>query len=390
MADKVREVTDEFGRKAEFREGLEGVVAALSTISSIDGEKGILLYRGIPIEQLAEHSTFEETACFLLHGHLPKRQELTDFENKLKSRREVPPAALDLIKKFPPSANAMDLLRTTVSALGLYDSDPKNNSVEKNVERAIDLIAAFPTIVAAIQRRRSGKEFIPPRQDLGHAANFLYMVNGEAPTDYVAKVMDVALILHADHGFNASTFTSRVVISSMSDMYSAITAAVGSLKGPLHGGANSEVMSTLQSIGSIDKVEAYVMDRLAKKEKVMGFGHRVYHTYDPRARILSQYSQQLAQQTGNMKWYEISKKIEEIMGRELGEKGIYPNVDFYSATVYYYMGLDQELFTPIFAVSRIAGWTAHVIEQLQNNRLFRPRSVYTGEKNLPYTPIDKR
>jgi citrate synthase len=262
--------------------------------------------------------------------------------------------------------------------------------MEKNVERAIDLIAAFPTIVAAIQRRRSGKEFVAPRQDLGHAANFLYMVNGEAPTDYVAKVMDMALILHADHGFNASTFTSRVVISSMSDMYSAITAAVGSLKGPLHGGANSEVMSTLQSIGSIDQVEAYVMERLARKEKVMGFGHRVYHTYDPRARILSQYSQQLAQQTGNMKWYEMSKKIEEIMVRQLGEKGIYPNVDFYSATVYYYMGLDQELFTPIFAVSRIAGWTAHAIEQLQNNRLFRPRSVYSGEKNAPYMPIDKR
>jgi citrate synthase len=390
MADKVREVTDEFGRKAEFREGLEGVVAALSTISSIDGENGILLYRGIPIEQLAERSTFEETAYFLLYGRLPKRQELADFENKLKSRRDVPPAALDLIKKFPPTANAMDLLRTAVSALGLYDSDPKNNTLEKNFERAIDLIAAFPTIVAAIQRRRSGKEFVAPRQDLGHAANFLYMVNGEAPTDYVAKVLDVALILHADHGFNASTFTSRVVISSMSDMYSAITAAVGSLKGPLHGGANSEVMSTLQSIGSIDQVEAYVMERLARKEKVMGFGHRVYHTYDPRARILSQYSQQLAQQTGNMKWYEMSKKIEEIMVRQLGEKGIYPNVDFYSATVYYYMGLDQELFTPIFAVSRIAGWTAHAIEQLQNNRLFRPRSVYSGEKNAPYMPIDKR
>jgi citrate synthase len=321
---------------------------------------------------------------------LPKRQELADFENKLKSRREVPPAVLDLIRKFPPTANAMDLLRTTVSALGLYDADPKNNSIEKNVERAIDLIAAFPAIVAAIQRRRSGKEFVAPRYDLNHAANFLYMVNGAAPSEYVARVLDVALILHADHGFNASTFTSRVVISSMSDMYSAITAAVGSLKGPLHGGANSEVMSTLQQIGSIDKVEPYVMERLAKKEKVMGFGHRVYHTYDPRARILSQYSQQLAQQTGNTKWYEMSKKIEEIMIREVGEKGIYPNVDFYSATVYFYMGLDQDLFTPIFAASRISGWTAHVIEQLKNNRLFRPRAVYPGEKNVPYVPIDKR
>jgi citrate synthase len=390
MADKVREVFDESGRAVEFREGLEGVVAALSMISSIDGEKGILLYRGIPIEELAANSTFEETTYFLLNGRLPKRQELAGFEQQLKSHRQVPAAVLDLIRSFPPSANAMDLLRTTVSALGLYDPDSQTNTVEKNIARAINLIASFPTIVAAIQRRRSGKEFVAPRQDLSHAANFLYMVNGEAPGEYAAKVLEVALILHADHGFNASTFTARVVISSLSDMYSAISAAVGSLKGPLHGGANSEVMSTLQQIGSLDKVEEYVMNRLATKQKVMGFGHRVYHTYDPRARILSQYSQKLAQQTGNAKWYEMSRKIEEIMMREVGSKGIYPNVDFYSATVYYYMGLDQDLFTPIFAVSRISGWTAHVIEQLQNNRLFRPRAIYPGEKNVPYIPIDKR
>lgn len=390
MADKVREVIDEFGRPAEYREGLEGVVAALSMISSIDGENGVLLYRGIPIEQLAEQSTFEETSYFLLYGRLPKRQELTDFENKLKSRRQVQPAIIELIRTFPPSANAMDLLRTSVSALGLYDADPANSTPEKNLERAIDLIAAFPTIVAAIQRRQSGKEFIAPRPDLNHAANFLYMVNGEVPTEYAARVLEVALILHADHGFNASTFTARVVISSLSDMYAAITAAVGSLKGPLHGGANSEVMTTLLKIGSIDKVEAYVLDRLKNKQKVMGFGHRVYHTYDPRARILSQYSQKLAQLTGNAKWFDMSKKVEEVMIREVGEKGIYPNVDFYSATVYYYMGLDQDLFTPIFAVSRIAGWTAHVLEQLQNNRLFRPRAIYPGEKNIAYKPIAQR
>ncbi len=390
MADKVREILDESGRPVEFREGLEGVIAALSMISSIDGEKGILLYRGIPIEALAANSTFEETTYFLLNGRLPKQQELADFERNLKSHRQIPPAVLDLIHSFPPGANAMDLLRTTVSALGLYDPDSQTNTVEKNLERAINLIASFPTIVAAIQRRRSGKEFVAPRQDLGHAANFLYMVNGAAPGEYVAKVLDMALILHADHGFNASTFTARVVISSLSDVYSAISAAVGSLKGPLHGGANSEVMSTLQEIGGLDKVEEYVMNRLATKQKVMGFGHRVYHTYDPRARILSQYSRKLAQQTGNTKWYEMSKKIEEIMMREVGSKGIYPNVDFYSATVYYYMGLDQDLFTPIFAVSRISGWTAHVIEQLQNNRLFRPRAIYPGEKNVPYVPINGR
>ncbi len=390
MADKVREVIDEFGRPAEFREGLEGVVAALSMISSIDGENGILLYRGIPIEKLAEHSTFEETSYFLLYGRLPKQQELNEFEHKLKSRRQVQPAILDLIRSFPATANAMDLLRTSVSALGLYDSDPANNSPEKNLDRAIDLMAAFPTIVAAIQRRQNGKDFVAPRPDLNHAANFLYMVNGGTPTEYAARVLDVALILHADHGFNASTFTARVVISSLSDMYAAITAAVGSLKGPLHGGANSEVMTTLLKIGSLDKVEPYVLERLKNKQKVMGFGHRVYHTYDPRARILGQYSQKLAQMTGNAKWFDMSKKVEEIMIREVGDKGIYPNVDFYSATVYYYMGLDQDLFTPIFAVSRIAGWTAHVLEQLQNNRLFRPRAIYPGEKNVAYVPITQR
>jgi citrate synthase len=390
MAEKVREIIDASGRPVEYREGLDGVVAALSSICSIDGEKGILLYRGIPIEELAAHSTFEETTYFLLFGHLPKRQELTDFENRLKSHREIPPAIINLLRSFPATANAMDLLRTAVSALGLYDRDAADDSIEKNINRAVHLIAAFPALVATIQRLRQGKAPLQPRHDLNHAANFLYMVNGETPSEYMARVMDVALILHADHGLNASTFTARVVISSLSDMYSAITAAVGSLKGPLHGGANSEVMSTLQQIGGIDRVEEYVLSRLAAKQKVMGFGHRVYHTYDPRARILSQYSQRLAEMTDNTKWYEMSKKIEKIMEREVGSKGIYPNVDFYSATVYYYMGLDQDLFTPIFAVSRISGWTAHVIEQLQHNRLFRPQSVYQGPKNVSYMPIDKR
>jgi citrate synthase len=390
MAEKVREVVDASGRTVEFREGLEGVVAAISNICFIDGENGILMYRGIPIEELAERATFEETAYFLLNGHLPKRHELAHFESQLQSHREVPQAVIDLLRSFPATANSMDLLRTAVSALGLHDQDAENKSIEKNSERAVHLIAAFPTLVATIQRLRSGKEPITPRQDLNHAANFLYMVNGEAPNDYMARVMDMALILHADHGFNASTFTARVVISSLSDMYSAITAAIGSLKGPLHGGANSEVMTTLQEIGSIEKVEPYIMNRLATKQKVMGFGHRVYHTYDPRARILSQYSQKLAAMTGNTKWYEMSKKIEQVMTREVGSKGIYPNVDFYSATVYYYMGLEQDLFTPIFAVSRIAGWTAHVIEQLQTNRLFRPQSIYQGPKNAGYVPIDQR
>lgn len=390
MAEKVREIIDRKGQKLEFREGLDGVIAAISDICFIDGEKGILQYRGIPIEQLADHSTFEETSYFLLFGHLPKRNELTDFENRLKAHRSVAPELLRVIGAFPASAEPMALLRTAVSALGAYDAAAENSSIEQNIDRAIDLIASFPTVLAAIQRLRKGLSPIPPNNDLGHAANFLYMLIGDHADDYSVRVLDAALILHADHGFNASTFTARVCISSLSDMYSAITAALGSLKGPLHGGANSAVMHTLMEIGSPDNVEIYVKQKLAAKQKVMGFGHRVYHTYDPRARILSRYSHKLAEITGNMKWYTISRRVEELMEREVGSRGIYPNVDFYSASVYYYLGIDIDLFTPIFAVSRISGWTAHVIEQLRANKLFRPQSHYQGPLNVDYVRIDGR
>jgi len=390
MAAKVRELINEQGQKVEFRDGLEGVIAAISNICFIDGNKGRLQYRGIPIEQLAENSTFEETTYFLLFDHLPKRTELTDFESQLKARRSVPAQLLRVLGEFPRAAEPMALLRTAVSALGAYDADAENSNFEKNGERAIKLIASFPTLLAAIQRLRKGLKPIAPNQQLGHAANFLYMLTGETPEEYSARVLDVALILHADHGFNASTFTARVCISSLSDMYSAITAALGSLKGPLHGGANSAVMRTLMEIGSPEKVEAYVKQKLAAKQKIMGFGHRVYHTYDPRARILSRYSRKLAEMTGNMKWYEISHRMEEVMEKEVGSRGIYPNVDFYSASVYYYLGIDIDLFTPIFAVSRISGWAAQVLEQLRDNRLFRPESFYQGPLEIEYVPIDKR
>jgi len=390
MAEKVMELTDAAGNKVEYRPGLDGVVAAPSTICSIDGQNGVLLYRGIPIAELAENSTFEETAFFLLSGHLPTRSELADFENALIARRKLPEAVLGLLQSFPPSANPMDLLRTAVSALGLFDDDPSDNSLAKNYQRALSLIAAFPAIVGAIQRLRKGEKPVPPRTDLNHAAHCLHQINGVVPDEFSAKVLDVALILHADHGFNASTFTARVCISSLTDMYSAVTAAVGSLKGPLHGGANAGVMENLLAIGSVDKVEAWVMDKLQRKEKVMGFGHRVYKTYDPRARLLNQYSEKLAQITNNMKWYEMSKKMEEVMAREVSSRGIYPNVDFYSASVYYYLGLEPELFTPIFAVSRVAGWTAHVLEQLRDNRLYRPDAVYQGPREMKYVPIAQR
>lgn len=390
MPVKTREVIDAFGKKHTFADGLEGVIATTTEICFIDGEKGQLFYRGIPIEELAEHSTYEETSYFLLYGKLPTLQELDAFKRRLKDYRALPEDVIKTLHLLPAKATPMTMLRTLISQLGVYHSDIDNTSIEKNYEISEHLIAVFPSVVAAIQRFRKGLEPVSPDPSLDHAANFLYMLTGEKPTEYAARVMDVALILHAEHGFNASTFTARVIISTLSDMYSAVTGAIGSLKGPLHGGANEAVMRMLQEIGHPDRVEAYILEKLAKKERVMGFGHRVYRALDPRAKILMQYSQRLAEQTGNMQWFELSKKIEDIMAREVGSKGIYPNVDFFSASVYYYLGIDLEMYTPIFATSRVAGWTAHVVEQLRSNRIFRPRSVYVGPINATYIPIEQR
>ena len=387
---KICKVTDKLGRTFEYNEGLEGVIATSSEICFIDGEKGKLLYRGIPIEQLAEHSTFEETSFFLLYGHLPSRDELEAYESRLKSYRPITGEILEFARKLGSLAKPMHLLRTIVSAAGVFDPDADNNSIERNAARAEELIALFPTIVAALQRLQQGKEPIAPNPDLGHAANFLYMLNGEQPNDYAARVFDICLILHAEHGFNASTFTARAVISTLTDMYSAVTAAIGSLKGPLHGGANEGVMHLLNEIGEIERTEEVVLEKLRTKTKIMGFGHRVYKALDPRAKILMQFSEKLAQLTGNEKYYNISKKVEEVMAREVGAKGIYPNVDFFSASVYHYLGIDTSLFTPIFAVSRVSGWTAHVLEQLHNNRLLRPRAVYLGEFDRSYIPMSER
>ncbi len=376
---------------AQFAKGLEGVTATQSSVSFIDGQIGKLVYRGIPIATLAKESTFEEVSFLLLYGHLPKASELETFDQTLKANRDLPEELVSFLEKLPKDRHPMALMRTGVSILGAFDGNAESQDLEENRQKAVKLIAQFGSLAAAIQRIRQGKSYVPPRSDLNHAANFLYMLNGEAPTDYAAKVMDVCLILHADHGLNASTFTSIVTVSSLTDMYSAITAAVGSLKGPLHGGANTAVMKMLLKIGDPSKVEEAIAGKMARKEKIMGFGHRVYKAYDPRAQILSEYSQELAEQNGDTRWFEMSKAIEKIIVGKLGEsKHIFPNVDFYSASVYYYMGIDPDMYTPIFAVSRISGWCAHVLEQLADNRIYRPRAYYAGSKDAEYVPMSQR
>ena len=373
--------------KYPFSKGLAGVPAAETVLSYIDGERGKLYYLGIPIEEWAESSTFEEVALALLLRRLPKREELKMFNAALRSARELPPEVVDFILDMPLDSHPMTVLRSVVSLLEAYDYDAKLDDLEAKFRISLRLIARFPTVVAYFDRARKGLELVPPDPTLGHAANFLYMLKGERPTDYEARVMDVALILHADHGMNASTFASMVVASTLSDMYSAITAGIGALKGPLHGGANERVLRMFREIGSPERAEEYVLAKLARKERVMGFGHRVYKAYDPRARILKRYAEEL---TKRSEYYQIALKVEEVMIREKGQKGIFPNVDFYSGLVYNGLGIDTDLFTPIFAIARVAGWTAHVLEYLEDNRIFRPRAVYKGEIDKRYTPIDER
>ena len=369
--------------------GLEGVVAANSGICWIDGEAGVLSYRGIDIHDLAENSTFEETAYLLWNGVLPNRVELREFTSQLAQARELDPRVVALMKSFPSSATPMEVLRTTVSALSLYDADEKENSHDANVRKAYRLTAQIAMIVAIYDRLRKGKEIVPPDRSLSHAANFLLMLNGEKPSQTAARTLDIALVLHADHELNASTFAARVIAATLSDIHSAITGAIGALKGPLHGGANEAVMQMLLTIDKqgADPAE-YVKGMLAARQKIFGFGHRVYKTEDPRATHLRRMSEQLGRDSGNPKWFEMSHTIEVFVNRE---KKLNANVDFYSASTYATLGFDIDLYTPIFALSRIAGWTAHVIEQLDDNRLIRPRAEYIGPAYpSPYVPIDKR
>ena len=371
--------------------GLRGVVAAASSIGDVNGEKGELIYQGVNIHDLATKSTFEEVVFLLWNGRLPKKAELEELRKNLAASYELQWEIIELIKgmyqRVPATADPMDALRTVISAMAMFDPESRDLSREASIRVATRLTARFPTIVAAMDRVRNKLEPVSPKPDLNIATNFLYMLKGEMPDEFDAHVMDVALILQADHELNASTFTARVVAGTLADMYSAVTAALGALSGPLHGGANTAIMKIILEIDSVDRVESYVKDALAKKKKIMGFGHAVYKTEDPRATHLRRFSEEMGQRKGNSKWYDITAKLEEVMKRE---KGLLPNVDAYSASTYYMMGIPLDLYTPIFAVSRISGWTAHILEQYADNKLIRPRAEYVGPRNVPYVPIDQR
>lgn len=370
--------------------GLEGIVASETKMSFIDGEKGVLEYVGIEIDPLARHSTFEETTFLLWNGRLPSAAELAAFNTDLRSRYVLPEGMVERICALPKTAQPMHMLRTMVSALAMHEPDPNKNDVASARSKALNILAQAPAIVAVFDRHRRGLNVVAPNKNLSFAANFLWMLNGKEPTATMARAFDACMILHADHGLNNSTFTARVIASTLSDVYSCITGAIGSLRGPLHGGANEDVMRMLGEIPSVEACEKVIQDKLAKKDKIAGFGHRVYKAYDPRATYLKTLAKQLADDTGNQTLYQKSQAIEQVMLREKAAKGIYPNVDFYSATTYHCIGLQLDLFTPMFALSRIAGWAGHVIEQLADNRLFRPDAAYVGPHGVAYAPIDKR
>lgn len=373
---------------SRFKEGLQDVVAATSSICYIDGQKGILSYRGIDIHDLAEHSTFEEVCYLLWFGRLPKQTELDEMKAVMGRSRALPEPVIQLLNSLPGDAPPMDVLRTAVSALSHFDPDVAANDKPANLRKTYRLTGQIASIVATADRIRNGQEPVSPDSGLSHAANFVYMLTGKKPDATAERALDVALILHADHEFNASTFAARVTVATLTDIHSAIASAVGTLKGPLHGGANQDVMRMLIDIGETERAETYIKEALAGKRKISGFGHRVYRTEDPRATHLRRMSRDLSESSGTRKWFETSRVIEEVVKRE---KNINANVDFYSATVYYNLGIPVDLFTPLFAVSRISGWAAHVLEQLDNNRLIRPRADYTGPAHpAPYIPMNER
>ena len=368
--------------------GLQDVVANESSICFIDGARGILSYRGIDIHELAQHSTFEETTYLLWNGKLPTAAELKAFTKELAAARTLPPQVIDFLRTLPKTASPMEVLRTTVSLLSTYEADANSTTHEANLRKSFHLTSQIAMIVACFDRIRKGKALVEPDASLSHAANFLWLLTGEKPSATATHALDVALILHADHELNASTFAARVIAATLSDMHSAITGAIGALKGPLHGGANEAVMRILYAIDKANEDPvAHVKGMLERKEKISGFGHRVYTTEDPRATHLRRMSEELGRDA-NPKWYEMSRKIELFVK---DQKKLNANVDFYSASTYTTLGIDIDLFTPVFAASRIAGWCAHVIEQHDDNRLIRPRADYTGPKHpAPYTPIEKR
>src|ERR1700722_17706506 len=372
---------------ATTAKGLEGVVAAKTRLSDVQGEAGRLIYCGYDIDELAGKVSFEEVIHLLHHDHLPNRKELQEYKERLASSRPLPAGVVKIIKTLPKDTPPMHAIRTAISALGCFDTSCDDSSMDAQRQKAIRLIARIPIITAYFHRARQGKSLLEPKPELGEAANFLYLMTGKKPTAEKEKTLDLCYVLHADHGMNASTFSARVTIATLSDMYSAITSAIGTLKGPLHGGANEGVIKMLIEIGSLEKVDDYVEECLAQKKKIMGIGHRVYKTLDPRAPTLKRMAQVLGSKLGENKWLKTSERIAEIM---LKKKNLQANVDFYSATVYYSLGIPTDLFTPIFAIARTSGWTAHVLEQLADNRLIRPQSIYVGPRDLKVVPLAKR
>ncbi len=367
--------------------GLRGVIVGDTKISHVDGERGELIYRGIDIHDLANNSNFEEVAYLLWFSALPSKPNLDAFRADLAKRRALPDALLRILREIPDKATPMDVLRTAISAMALFDPAAKDISNEANLEKAKRLTAVFPTIIAAFYRLSEGDEPIAPRKDLSTAANFLYMFTSKEPDPQAARLLDAALVLHADHGMNASTFASIVTAATLADLYSAVTSAIATLKGPLHGGANEGVITNLIEIGSMDKIEPWVAEKLAKHEKIMGFGHAVYKTNDPRAIDLKKIAKQAGERAGATKWVEMTERMEKAVW---DQRKLYANVDLYSASVYYTLGIPSAYFTPVFAMSRIAGWCAHLIEQYANNKLIRPGENYVGPRGVKYVPLSER
>ena len=378
--------------QAPISKGLEGVVLGDSTISNVEGAIGRLSYRGYLIQDLAAHSSYEEVLYLILNGELPNKTQLDTITNTLKSRRELPDRAMEVLRVLPTTGEPIDVLRTIVSTLALMDTDLDNTSHDAVIEKALTLAARMPTITAAYDRLRNGKEPVAPNKNLGHAANLLYMLKGEEPSMEYANALNTYFMLAAEHSFNASTFTAKVVISTLSDYMSAITAALCALKGASHGGANQKAMEMMMEIGSVENVEPFIDHALATKHKLMGMGHRIYKTYDPRAAQLNEQARIVAERSGNMRWYEIAKKIDEVSRTHeyFASRKIYPNVEFYSAPLLHTLGFEPDMMPALFGCSRIAGWTAHVLEQLSDNRIIRPSVEYTGPAIRDYVAIKDR
>jgi citrate synthase len=377
---------------AQRSKGLEGVVIGSTSISLVEGTEGRLSYRGYKIQDLAANSTFEEVFYLLINGELPTQAQLTDFTNIMRERRDLPAEAMKVLRALPTTGEPIDVLRTLTSTLALMDRDLDNTSPEAVIDKAITLAARMPTIVTAYDRLRDGKEPVAPRKDLGHAANLLYMLRGTEPSPEDASALNTYFVLAAEHSFNASTFTAKVVISTLSDYMSAITAALCSLKGAAHGGANQKAMEMMLEVGTLDNVEPFIDHALATKHRLMGMGHRIYKTYDPRAAQLNEHARVVAERSGNTRWYEIARKIDEISHTHpyFAERKIYPNVEFYSAPLLYTLGFKPDMMPALFGCSRISGWTAHCLEQLQDNRIIRPNADYVGSAIREYKKVEDR